>query len=211
LSARAREASGAVRERKGKVDGCTSQEGAPSVHVVRPAAGEVEEGSEVATAIAVIRDVLQENSAADAVDLSKLLRRRLTKELGTIWHVAAGSNFIIEPAENCRNFVLASFGKDMRIVCFQHEQMNGNRIEWTKVLSSLPWLMVVLACFIYMSFQGICSDKTETSGPGRGSNFAVRWFEENLCTKKDWESEVGLMVVITLGVSLAAKKYLKSA
>merc|ERR1712085_178194 len=106
------------------VDGSFSQEGALPLHVVRPAAADVEEGSEVSRAIAVMHDVLRENSSEDVQELSKLLRRRLTKELGTIWHIAAGSNFIIEPAENCRNFVLASFSKDMRIVCFQHEQMN---------------------------------------------------------------------------------------
>lgn len=189
-------------------DAADASSAGKELHIVRPAAEEVEEGSQVARAIDVMRDVLRDSSSED-VQMVKELRRRLTRELGTIWHVAAGSTFVIEPAENCRNFVLASFGKDMRIVCFQHEQMQSSRIEWSKVVSALPWLMVVLACFIYMSFQGICTAKTETSGPGRGSNFAVRWFEENVCPKQDWESEVGIIVVITLGCSMAAKKYMK--
>lgn len=190
---------------EGEAVGHDSPEG-PSLHMVRPAATEIEEGSEVATVVDVMRDVVRNNASAEAIDLSKLLRRRLTKELSTIWHVAAGRDFVIEPAEDCRNFVLASFGKDMRIVCFQHEQRKGTSIDWNKVLSAIPWLLVVIACFVYMAFQTICGSEESS----RGTNMVIRYFEENVCTKKDWETEVGMGVVVTMGVSFAAKKYFKA-
>lgn len=183
--------------------------GASSLHIVQPPAAEVGEGSEVESAIAVLRDVASKNAALEAVELSKLLRRRLTKELGVIWHVAVGREFVIEPATCCRNYVLATLGKDLHVVCFQHEQMEGDKIQWRKIISGLPWLLVVFVCFGYMAFQNLCEKKDATGQPLRGRTGLNGWFERRVCMKEDWEMEFGIMAIVSVATSFVAKRLFK--
>jgi len=186
-----------------KADDETS--GASNLHIVQPDISKEEDGSEVMAAVGVLKDVVGKHASADPVDLAKMVRRRLTMELGTIWHVSAGREFVIEPAENCRNFVLATFGKDMHIVCFQHEQFDESRIQWKKIISALPYLMVTIICFGYMGFQNLCMG----DGPTKGANMFIRFFENRVCSKKDWEFEFGMLAIATMACSFVAKKLLK--
>lgn len=182
--------------------------GSASLHVIQPHAADIEAGSEVERVIGVLRESVRQNSSAEAVKLSKLIRRHLTKEVGTIWHVAVGRDFVIEPAVNRTNFVLASLGKDYHIVCFQHEQKDPPRINWKRIISSLPWLLVVLICFGYMMFHNIC-EKDDRAQPAKERSGLSLYLYNRICTKEDWEMEFGVMALLTLASSLIAKKMCK--
>lgn len=184
----------------------TPKEGGASLRVLQPIEKDVEADSEVAKVIALVRDLVRRSAPGDNTKLAETVRRHLTRDFGTIWHVAVGPEFTIQPAADCRNFILASF-KDSHIVCFQHEQFCGTSIQWNKVISSLPWLLVVIVCFGYMTFQNVCdATKPESS---RGGNALIRFFENNVCSKKDWETEFGTVAAIAVSLSFVAKKFFK--
>lgn len=182
--------------------------GEHSLHLIQPLAADVQEGSQVDRTIGIVRDIISRSASADNVEIAKRLRRRLTAELGTIWHVAVGREFVIEPATDCRNFVMGCFRKDVHVVCFQHEQAAEQKLDLRKILTSLPYLLVVFICFGYMAFTNICGQGSFTS-PSTGSNFLVRFVENRVCTKQDWEWELGIAAIASVSTSVFAKKFLK--
>merc|ERR1711974_588077 len=91
--------------------------------------------------------------------LAQSLRRQLTASFGTIWHVAVGNDFVVEAAEDRRNFVLMTTGK-LRVVCFQHEQFKGgSNFDFGKLVSSLPYLVLFALCMCFMTMSSVCKDE----------------------------------------------------
>jgi hypothetical protein len=191
-----------------------TREASYTFHVVRPNEAEVETGSEVHTTISVLRSILQPDPASsaeqgppkDSAELAQLVRNRLTVELSTIWHVAVGRDFVLEPAEDSRNFVSASFGKE-RIVCFQHEQPEAKAIDWFRIASTFPYAVMTLLGCLYMACKMIC--KPGEGGSVKSTNMAVRFVDDRICTKEDWEYELGIASVLAIGLSVVVKRLLR--
>merc|ERR1719277_578400 len=130
---------------------------ASTIRVLEPA--QLEEGSETAAVAAALRGELAAREGEDVQVLAPALRKRLTTDFGTIWHVVAGSDFVVETAENCRNYVLATTGKT-RVVCFQHEQFKGGTtINWDRVINSAPYLLLTILLLGFMTMNAVCKDE----------------------------------------------------
>lgn len=163
---------------------------------------EIEE-SQLHGIIASIRDEIPK-APADVQALAAALRRRLTADFGTIWHVVAGSEFVLDPADNRRNYVLATIGKT-RIVAFQHEQHVGgriwDRIEWGKIVASLPYLCMIVLCFGYMTLSSMCREDRDMSK----SSARTKQLREMMCYQ-NWESDIGMLGVFAMGLLFIVKK-----
>lgn len=144
-----------------------------------------EEGSKTAEVIAALRSELASAGAnADTQALALQLRKRLTADFGTIWHVTTGHDFVLEAAENRRNHVLLSTNK-MRIVCFQHEQFKGGtKVDWGKLLSTLPYFLLAFFCFSYMTLNSMCNE--ENPDPSQKLRQSIR---TRFCSG-DWEGNL---------------------
>mmetsp|Transcript_159831 Transcript_159831/g.298008 ORF Transcript_159831/g.298008 Transcript_159831/m.298008 type:complete len:332 (+) Transcript_159831:66-1061(+) len=182
--------------------------GSTAFHVVQPT--KVEKDSEEETAISALRELMcQHSTCSDVQELAQIIRRKLTSELGTIWHVAAGADFVAAPAENCRNHIVASAGKTpMRVVCWQHEQVTGNMIDWKKITSAAPYAVVVFLCFAYMLFQNLCV--ADAVWPERELSLresASKWLHGKVCKHPDWEVNFGTYAVGTVAVAFVGKKF----
>jgi hypothetical protein len=169
--------------------------------------GEIEEGSEIERTVNTIRSTLQGLPAADAEDvaiLAKAVRKRLTEELGTIWHVAAGTEFVCEPAAACRNLVHVSTGKS-HIVCFQHEQVDPQMVDWHKIMTALPYLLLVIFLFGFMTLHNVCPDDVDvTNSPFKQS------LRRRFCGDQ-WENRLHVLgggAIILLMISKKADMFL---
>lgn len=185
-----------------------SSAAARDFHVVQPSTNP-EEGSEVERTISTLRDVVcQHPHVTDVQELAQIARRRLTSELGTIWHVAVGTDFVAMPAENCRNHVIVCVGKTMRMVCWQHEQIMGDRMDWKKISTAVPYLLVVLVCFAYMLFQNICGGDQSwaLTEPTSFRERSSRHIHQRVCKHEDWEYNFGVYAVCTVAVAFFAKR-----
>jgi len=174
-----------------------------AVKVVEPS--NVDKDSEEAQIIATLRDELGKTPCeTDPQALAARVRKRLTKEHGTIWHVMAGSDFVVAPAVNRRNYCLVTVGKT-RIVCFQHEQFmegGGLRINWGKLMRAAPYLLLTIFCLAFMTMQAMCGEEDPTDpATAHPSKFRV-FVRESLC-KGDWESRMH-----TIGVAAIACMFL---
>uniref|UniRef100_A0A7S1S5M3 Dynein light chain n=1 Tax=Alexandrium catenella TaxID=2925 RepID=A0A7S1S5M3_ALECA len=157
----------------------------------------VEAGSEVERTIALLREEIAASSTTDVQELAQALRRRLMSELGPIWHVVTGTDFVAEVAEDSRNHVVATAGKH-RIVCFQHEQLVEGRIDFGRILSSLPYLLMVFFCFGYMTLNSVCQDTPPSADNALA--LAIR----SRCCHDGWEQDmfaVGGCSLVALFVS----------
>lgn len=162
-----------------------------TIKIVRPE--KLEEGSGAAAAAEVIREFARMGPPTDDQVAAQVLRRRLVKALGPIWHVAVGPNFEFDATEDRRNEVIAFLGKS-KVVVFQHEQFEGWNIEWSKIFNAVPYLLLVIFCFAMMAQQRICdpdgllepsghevlnSTETTTRPPPSGT-----FLERQLCGEK---------------------------
>lgn len=136
-----------------------SSEAAAAIRVLEPAT--IEEDSEVGRVVAALREELarRPDEETDMQSLAQDVRERLTTAFGTIWHVIAGAEFVIEAAEDRRNHVVVVMGKT-RLVCFQHEQFKGGReIDFEKIINALPYLLLAFMCFAFMTFNTVCKEE----------------------------------------------------
>jgi len=132
--------------------------------------------------------------------LAAAVRKRLTADFGTIWHVAAGNDFVLEAAENRRNHVLLSLPlpgnkghSHTRLVCFQHEQFKGgSNIDWPRLLKSLPYLLLAIFCFGYMTLNTVC--KEENPDPSQKLRQRIR---STFCDT-DWEGNMQYVAAAAL-------------
>merc|ERR1719188_1496948 len=77
----------------------------PTIKRIEPK--EIEDGSSVAKVEEALLDELSRaNPGGDKQVLASAVRKRLTDDFGTIWHVAAGNDFVLEAAENRCNHML---------------------------------------------------------------------------------------------------------
>ena len=115
--------------------------------------------------------------------MATLLRKSLTAKFGTIWHVLTGSKFVVEAAQNCRNHFCIEVGS-VRVVGFQHEQLNSGflgSLDFPQLLSTLPYLLMTLLCFAYMGLSSLCGDKTAQK---EDSTSSFGFLRETLCHEK---------------------------
>jgi len=154
------------------------QRGKNSLNVLEPSS--VEPGSGEDRTIQVLRACTENlgKSEPDVKALAQDIRRALTAELGTIWHVIVGSDFSAEVAEDRRNCVLAVVGKT-RILCFQHEQFTKSSIDYVKIIKALPYLIFVFLFFAYISLRNSCSEEALQAG-------SLTWIQKQICST-DWE------------------------
>eukprot|EP00929_Paragymnodinium_shiwhaense_P119630 TRINITY_DN9152_c0_g1_i3.p1 TRINITY_DN9152_c0_g1~~TRINITY_DN9152_c0_g1_i3.p1 ORF type:complete len:333 (+),score=108.01 TRINITY_DN9152_c0_g1_i3:84-1082(+) len=130
----------------------------------------------------------EEGSDEDSQKVAQAVRRRLTKDLGTIWHVAVGNEFILANAHDARNRVHASWGK-LHIVCFQHEQYEGSKFDREKFLQSVPYFMLVVFLLLWIAMHNVCPD--EMAAEVAQSTFKT-WLKEKVC-RKEWEKSVNIL------------------
>lgn len=159
---------------------------------------QIEGGSEVEGVITTIREVIQSTSITDTQELAQLLRKRLTQEFGTIWHVVTGSEFVVDPAIERRNFVLAVAGK-LRIVCFQHEQIEGTKMDYSKILKTLPYILFIIFGIYYVTKNSVCVDGLPTDSK------TTVWLRSHLCNR-EWEPDMITMGGLLLGAVVLCKK-----
>ncbi|CAK8986617.1 unnamed protein product [Durusdinium trenchii] len=134
------------------------------------------------------KDLKDEQVVATAV------RKRLTAKFGTIWHVLTGSKFVVEVATNSRNHFCIEVG-GMRLVGFQHEQLNTgllSSLDFTRLLTTLPYLLMTLLCFAYMGLSSLCKDGVAVQ---QGS--WMGHLREQLC-HENWEMSLRTLGVIVI-------------
>mmetsp|Transcript_57627 Transcript_57627/g.166862 ORF Transcript_57627/g.166862 Transcript_57627/m.166862 type:complete len:334 (-) Transcript_57627:113-1114(-) len=138
-----------------EADVASSGKQAPKV--LEPPPEEIQTGSDVAkVAELVCEEMARQHDDTQLMALD--IRRQLTSEFGTIWHVVAGSDFVLEAAEDRRNHVLVTTGRT-RLVCFQHEQFKGGfKIDWDKLFTAMPYFVLAFICFSFMTMGAICRD-----------------------------------------------------
>jgi len=181
-------------------EGSRVADASPNIKVLEPE--KLEDGSTTADVVAALRSELAGADTGDTQELASALRTRLTADFGTIWHVAAGNDFVLEAAENRRNHVLLSANK-MRIVCFQHEQVQGGiKVDWVKLLGSLPYLLLGIFCFAYMCLNLLCKDKPDPS-----QMHSIR----NRVCGTDWEGNLKYVPVAALVCLFVSKRANRSA
>lgn len=124
---------------------------------------EIEADSAEERVVALIRQQLQETPNLDSSEFPQDVRRRLTQEEGPIWHVLSGPAFTTCLAHGIRSRVLMESGQT-RIMAFQHEQVDpdAGQIEWVKVLNALPYLLVIICAFGYMTLSSVCPEDPAT-------------------------------------------------
>lgn len=175
--------------------------GDAKLQVLQPS--EMDDASELKSMVASIREELR-TAPIDNQELAQVLRQRLTTDFGTIWHVMTGTEFVVEAAESRRNFLLATIGKT-RIVAFQHEQIMGStlleRVDFWKLLSTLPYLCMLLVCFGYMTLSSVCREDKDTAAMGT----TARRMRDNMCYQ-DWENHIGMLGVFGMGLFFIVKK-----
>ena len=168
------------------------EEGAKSEKAVRAKPAKLLFGD----AKAEVEAVCQEMSSVDTKDaqvLAAAIRKRLTKDFGPIWHVLAGPSFVVEMGQDCRNEFGIQVG-DTRIVGFQHEQLNGGlfpSLDLQKLLSAVPYLLMLLLCFGYMALSSLCKDIPESE--------TLRVLNQQICGGS-WEPmlrNVGVVVIVS--------------
>lgn len=157
--------------------------GQASVRVLEPA--KVEEGSETASVVASLRSELGRRGdlgTVDSQELAQVLRRRLTTDIGPIWHLAVGHDFVLEAAEDRRNHVALVAGK-VRVVCFRHEQFKGgSNVDFGKILASLPYLFLAIFCLGYMTLTSVCKEE-----PAAAESSFRAGIRQRFC-HLDWEN-----------------------
>jgi len=162
--------------------GAAAADAARTLEVLEPPAVEV--GSDHERVVAILREEFcgaSENTQA----LAQAVRKRLTAELGTIWHVVTGTEFVAEAAEDVRNYVLAHTGK-RRIVCFQHEQFCPRKVNFDVLMSALPYLFALFFCLGYMTMNSLCGEEV---APDR--TLALK-MKAKLC-HGDWENKINML------------------
>ncbi|CAE8638267.1 unnamed protein product [Polarella glacialis] len=169
--------------------------------VIQPS--EIEAGTQLEQIVAAVQDELP-RLPEDGQVLAQALRRRLTADFGTVWHVVAGTDFVIEAAEDRRNFLMVSIGK-LRVVCFQHEQFMGSggllsMIDWNKILQSIPYFLMIVLCFLYMTLTNLCQE-----GRGEVKLQIGKRLQAYMCSD-DWENNLGMLGACVLGSSFCMRK-----
>eukprot|EP00931_Biecheleriopsis_adriatica_P118898 TRINITY_DN94202_c0_g1_i1.p1 TRINITY_DN94202_c0_g1~~TRINITY_DN94202_c0_g1_i1.p1 ORF type:complete len:320 (-),score=68.01 TRINITY_DN94202_c0_g1_i1:13-951(-) len=172
----------------------------PVLKVLRPK--EIEAGSELENVVAAIRAELPKLAGKDTQSTAQAIRRRLQENFGPIWHVLAGKEFAVEAAEDSRNMFLVSID-DLRVVGFQHEQFAGrflDNIDFQKLISGLPYLLVVLLCFSYMALSSLCKEGAE----------APKWsislhIQHKMCYET-WEHDIGVAAALILAGTFGVRK-----
>lgn len=145
----------------------------------------------------------------DTQELAQSLRKCLTAEFGTIWHVVVGTDFIVEQAMGGRNHVLALAGK-MRINCWQHEQLCPSNIDYDKIIAAAPYLCLVLFCFAYMTMNSVCPTEGSTSSGGHEVELSP--FAKRICVPKwdDYVNGIGGVAMVLLVISKVRKHQVNS-
>lgn len=171
-----------TKEGDGAEDGPASSSKPVKVQVLEPE--DPQSDSEEARVIAALKEELTAPVGdEDPQVLAQRLRKRLTTDFGTIWHVIAGPDFVAEGAADRRNHVLLTAGK-VRVLCFQHEQFKGGtKVEWEKLMKSLPYFLLMVFCLGYMTMTAVCGEADSSSSPIRTHMRAT------LC-QGDWETNV---------------------
>jgi len=160
----------------------------------------IEAGSTTDQTVALLKEELLKSATDDTQILAKDLRRALTEKMGPIWHVVVGKDFVVEAAENRRNFVLMTMGGKMRVLCFQHEQVTGgSSFDWDKLLRTLPYLFVALYCAAYTALQALCSYST----PPESARLA--WIY-NKCCYDNWNSDLNMYGAFLVGGAFLLRK-----
>mmetsp|Transcript_91592 Transcript_91592/g.262389 ORF Transcript_91592/g.262389 Transcript_91592/m.262389 type:complete len:230 (+) Transcript_91592:3-692(+) len=135
-----------------------------TVRVLEPST--VEKDSELASVVETIKSELAELGEDDTQALAQALRAKLTADFGTIWHVAIGHDFVLEAAEDRRNYVVLTTGK-LRVCCFQHEQFKGGiQLDFGKMVATLPYLFLTIMCFGFMTLNSVCKDANPAAHTG---------------------------------------------
>eukprot|EP00928_Gymnodinium_smaydae_P048365 TRINITY_DN32323_c0_g1_i1.p1 TRINITY_DN32323_c0_g1~~TRINITY_DN32323_c0_g1_i1.p1 ORF type:complete len:371 (-),score=101.10 TRINITY_DN32323_c0_g1_i1:50-1099(-) len=202
-------AAAADADGNGDQDAAAAATRAVKLRVLEPRDGDKARGSEGAESnagvVEALRSTLGAMAAADAEDVQKValrVRKRLTADFGTIWHVIAGQKLLVvqEPAE-ASNVVRVSVEakQPMHIVCYQHSQFEKATIDFDKLLKALPYLGLVLLCFTYMTLHSVCNQE-----PAPDHRF--RWMlRRNLCVE-NWEGILNAIGIITLVAFFVSKK-----
>merc|ERR1712137_370621 len=83
----------------------------------------------------------------------------MERGMGPVWHISVGNDIITEVAPDRRNFFICSAGK-LRIIGFQHEQEGGRTFDTAKILKALPYALIVIFGFIYLTLNSKCYNET---------------------------------------------------
>lgn len=146
-------------------------------------------GRGMAAIVEAVRNEVGKPAFAERLEESaQRLRRRLTTEFGTIWHVAVGEEYAFACASDRRHYVVASVGK-VRAVCFQHEQFTGGgvKIDWARLYASLPYLLAAFLCIAYVSLNAVCVEGQAPPSPeARGMK---PFLQRNVCGM-EWEQNL---------------------
>lgn len=150
---------------------------------------------------AVCHEMSSISDTKDEQVLATTLRKRLTSDFGPIWHVLAGCKFIVEPAVNCRKqFCIEIAG--MRILGFQHEQLNSgilSSLDFPRVLKAMPYLLMTLLCFGYMGFASLCKE-----GVAEQPGSILHSLKQRLC-QENWEVSLRTLGVIVIGLAFCVR------
>lgn len=172
------------KEAKGEKEGTAKAKTGPPFKVLQPE--KLEEGSDEAKAVAALQEELARHSSDDIQALAQTLRKRLTKELGTIWHVAVGNEFAVEAAADCRNMTVVTSGK-LRVVCFQHEQSAKWTVNWERLAKATPYGFAVMFGLAYMTLSVACEEDPEKK------KTAFQMYVNRKFCRAGWEQDMGYL------------------
>ncbi|CEM24039.1 unnamed protein product [Vitrella brassicaformis CCMP3155] len=75
----------------------------------------------VKRALSIVTQRVKTEDTKDFQLLAQEVRRQLTDQLGPIWHVMVGRDFVTCRPKGCRSYLLLQWGRH-RVQCYQHEQ-----------------------------------------------------------------------------------------
>lgn len=197
-------------EEASTTDGAGDGEADTAAPSVAEASLRIEDASEADEAANALKAAFAAPLPTDEQERAQAVREKLTKELGTIWHVFIGEDFVVEAAPERRNFVTAKVDGRQRLVCFQHEQQGGDpaRIDWTAVTSALPWVAALVLAALFVVALSVCgADASEAALPG-GKGHLAGFVRRRICGA-DWETRYGTYAMGTIGVCLLSKRIVK--
>ncbi|CAE7375362.1 unnamed protein product [Symbiodinium natans] len=175
------------------------QAGKKQLKVLEPR--EVEEGSELQRVIAAMRDELP-RLGKDEQAVATALRRRLTADFGTIWHIISGSKFVVETTESCRNKFHVEIG-ELKVLGFQHEQFSEGllpHLTLENLIAGLPYLLMIFLCFAYMGLSSLCKE-----GQPEPEYSVTLQLKRSLC-QDEWEASLRSVGVVVLIFSVCYRK-----
>jgi len=156
---------------------------------------QIDAESPTSKVIELLKQAVDSSAEEDSLDMLKLFRKQLTKEMGTIWHVILGEDFAVQIPQDAQHFVLAKIGAKKTIACWHHRQLPAgwSLADFQVVLKFAPYILAVVFGIAYLTLNSVCS--------GDGSNHSKFQLSlRNTFCSEDWERHVMVIVALAMGM-----------